>query len=46
MRYGMVRYKQAVVVFILLCILLGGCHRRCELVGVHCPCIGKGNIVH
>ena len=28
-----------------MCILLGGCHLRCELVGVHRPCVGKGNIV-
>ena len=26
MRYGIVRHKQAVVIFVLLCILLGGCH--------------------
>ena len=45
MRYGIVRHKQAVGIFVLLCILLGGCHLRCELVGVHCPGIGKGHIV-
>ena len=45
MRYGIVRHKQAVGIFVLLCILLGGCHLRCELVGVHRPCVGKGNIV-
>ena len=45
MRYDIVRHKQAVGIFVLLCILLGGCHRRCELVGVHRPCVGKGNIV-
>ena len=45
MRYGIVRHKQAVSVFVLLCILLGGCHRRRELVGVHRSGIGKGNIV-
>ena len=33
------------VVFVLLCIYLGGCHRRRELVGVHRSCVGKGNIV-
>ena len=45
MRYDIVRHKQAVGVFVLLCILLGGCHRRCELVGFYCSRIGKGNIV-
>ena len=45
MRYDIVRHKQAVGVFILLCILLGGCRRRREFVGVHCSRIGKGNIV-
>ena len=44
-RYGIIRHEQAVGIFILLCILLGGCHLRCELVGVHRPCVGKGNIV-
>ena len=46
MRYGIVRHKQAVCIFVLLCVLIGGCHRRGELVGVHCPGIGKGNIMH
>ena len=27
MRYSIVRHKQAVCIFVLLCILLGGCHR-------------------
>ena len=45
MRYGIVRYKQAVGVFILLCICLSRCHLRHELVGVHRSCVGKGNIV-
>ena len=45
MRYGIVRHKQAVGIFVLLCILLSGCHLRRELVGVHCPGIGKGHIV-
>ena len=45
MRYGEVRYKQAVWIFVLLCILIGGCHLRRERVGVHCPGVGKGNIV-
>ena len=45
MRYGIVRHKQAVGVFVLLCILLGGLYRRRELVGFYCSRIGKGNIV-
>ena len=45
MRYGKVRHKQAVEIFVLLCILIGGCHLRRERVGVHCPGVGKGNIV-
>ena len=45
MRYIVVRHKQAVGVFVLLCILLGGCRRRHELVGVHRSGISKGNIV-
>ena len=45
MRYGIVRHKQAVGIFVVLCILLGGFHRCCKLVCVHCPGIGKGNIV-
>ena len=45
MRYGIVRHKQAVGIFILLCILLGGCHLRCELVGIHRACIGKRHIM-
>ena len=45
MRYGIVRHKQAVRVFVLLCIFLGGRHRRRELVGFYCSRIGKGNIV-
>ena len=44
-RYGIVRHKQAVGVFVLLCIFLGGRHRRRELVGFYCSRIGKGNIV-
>ena len=46
MRYGIVCHEQAVGIFVLLCILLGGCHLRCELIGIHCPGIGKGNIMH
>ena len=46
MRYGIVRHKQAVCIFVRLCVLIGGCHRRGELVGVHCPGIGKGDIAH
>ena len=45
MRYGIVRHKQAVGIFVLLCILLGGCHLRCEFVGFYRSHIGKGNIV-
>ena len=45
MRYGKVRHKQAVEIFVLLCILIGGCHLRRERVGVHCPSVVKGNIV-
>ena len=45
MRYGIVRHKQAVGIFVLLCILLGGCRRRRELVGFYRSHIGKGNIV-
>ena len=45
MRYGIIRHEQAVGIFILLCILLGGRHLRCELVGFYCSRIGKGNIV-
>ena len=45
MRYGIVRHKQAVGIFVVLCILLGGFHRCCKLVCVHCPGVGKGNIV-
>ena len=44
-RYGIVRHEQAVGIFVRLCILLSGCHLRRELVGVHCPGIGKGHIV-
>ena len=43
--YGKIRHEQAVGIFILLCILLGGCRLRCELVGIDRPCVGKGNIV-
>ena len=46
MRYGIVRHKQAVGKFVLRCILLCGCHLRRELVGSHCPGIGKGHIAH
>ena len=46
MRYGIVRHKQAVCIFVRLCVLIGGCHRRGELVGVHCSGVGKGNMVH
>ena len=46
MRYGIVCHEQAVGIFVLLCILLGGCHLRCELIGIHCSGIGKGNIMH
>ena len=46
MRYGIVRHEQAVGILVLLCILLCGCHLRRELVGVHCPSIGKGHIAH
>ena len=45
MRYGIVRHKQAVGVFVLPCILLGGCRRRHELVGFYRSGISKGNIV-
>ena len=45
MRYGIVRHKQAVSVFVLLCILIGGCRLRCELVGVHRTHIGKRHIM-
>ena len=45
MRYGIVRHKQAVGIFVLLCILLGGCRRRREFVGFYRSHIGKGNIV-
>ena len=45
MRYIVVHHKQAVGVFVLLCILLGGRHRRRELVGVYRSGISKGNIV-
>ena len=45
MRYIVVRNKQAVVIVVLLCILIGGCHLRCECVGIHCSGVGKGNIV-
>ena len=45
MRYGIVRHKQAVSVFVLLCILIGGCRLRCELVGVHRTHIGERHIV-
>ena len=44
-RYDIVRHKQAVGVFVLLCIFLSGRHRRRELVGFYCSRIGKGNIV-
>ena len=27
LRYGIIRHKQAVGIFVVLCILLGGCHR-------------------
>ena len=45
MRYGIVRHKQAVGVFVLPCILLGGRHLRHELVGVHRSHIGKRHIM-
>ena len=45
MRYGIVRHKQAVSVFVLLCIFLGGRRRRRELVGFYRSGISKGNIV-
>ena len=45
MRYGIVRHKQTVGVFILLCICLSRCHLRCELVGFYRSGISKGNIV-
>ena len=45
MRYIVVRNKQAVGIFVLLCIFLGGRYRRRELVGFYCSRIGKGNIV-
>ena len=45
MRYGIVRHKQAVSVFVLLCILIGGCRLRCELVGVHRTHIGERHIM-
>ena len=46
MRYIVVRNKQAVGIFVLLCILLVGCHFRCKLVGVDCAGVGKGDIMH
>ena len=45
MCHDIIRHKQAVCIFVLLCILLCGCHRCCKLVCVHCPGVGKGNIV-
>ena len=45
MRYSIVRHKQAMCIFVLLCIRRSSCHCGCELVGVHCPGIGKGNIM-
>ena len=45
MRYIVVRNKQAVSVFVLLCILIGGCRLRCELVGAHRSRIGKRHIM-
>ena len=45
MRYIVVRNKQAVSVFVLLCISLGGRHRRRELVGVHRTHIGERHIM-
>ena len=33
------------VIFVLLCILLGGCHFRCELISVDRACIGKRHIM-
>ena len=44
-RYDIVRHKQAVGVFILLCICLSRCHLRCELVGVHRTHIGERHIM-
>ena len=45
MRYGKVFHKQAVGIFVLLCIRIGGCHLRRERVCIHYPGVGKGNIV-
>ena len=45
MRYGIVRHKQAVSVFILLSILLGGCRFRCEPISVDRTHIGKRHIM-
>ena len=45
MRYIVIRNKQAVGIFVLLCIFLGGFLLRCELVSIHCSGVGKGNIV-
>ena len=44
-RYDTVRHKQAVGVFILLCICLSRCHHRREFVGFYRSGISKGNIV-
>ena len=43
--YGKIRHEQAVGIFILLCILLGGCRLRCELVGIDRAGIGKRHIM-
>ena len=45
MCHGIIRHKQAVGIFVLPGILLSGYHLRRELVGIHCPCVDKGNIV-
>ena len=44
-RHGIIRHKQAVGVFVLRCVVLRSHHFRCELIGVHRPGVGKGNIV-
>ena len=45
MRYGIICHKQAVEIFVLLCIFLGGFPLRCELVSIHCSGVGKGDIM-
>ena len=46
MCYGIICHKQAVGIFVLLCIFLGGFPLRCERISIHCSGVGKGDIVH